>query len=134
MDPAALLLAGAALELGDERLVAVARATQRGVDLVEVGEVVQAVGAGAQLAGRLRAAQQEQGDDRSLAVVEVSRSSSTWRYFVARAPLPACTMRARPWPSAGRWRERPRAPPTSITGSRPDVWLHAERSALRVSG
>ena len=61
-------------------------ATPARVHLVQVGEGVQAVGAGPQLARRLRASQQEEGDDGPLAVVE--RQPLVEHLAVLRGPGP----------------------------------------------
>ena len=68
--PPSLLLARLPLLLLDERLVAGGERAQRGVDLLQVGEGVQALGPAAELARRLRAAQQQQREDGPLAAVE----------------------------------------------------------------
>ena len=70
MDPATLLLAGASFLLLHERLVARRERLERRVDLVEGGEQVEAIRAAAQLARRLRTAQEQQGQERPLAVVD----------------------------------------------------------------
>ena len=96
---------------------------------------MEAIGAAAELAGRLRPAQQEQGDHALArrrraraprrapagawaagAVARVEHTGEPHRPAVGRAPA---------WTSSS---------PSDSTGSRPDVWLHAVRTPLSVIG
>ena len=93
--PARVLLARAALELAHQRLGGrpsapgrprPRRGRRRGA----------AVGPGPQLAGRLRAAQQQHREQGALVGARSSSSSRTWWYFRVRRPVSDHTMRTRP--------------------------------------
>ena len=71
--PALLLLPGPAADVVGQRLVARAQQVELVLYLVEPVEVRHALGPDAQLADRLRAPQQEHGQDGALAVVEAQR-------------------------------------------------------------
>ena len=71
LDPARLLLPGPAFEAADEALVG--EAGERLLDVGERAERVPALGALLQLAGRLRAAEQEHAEQRRLRPVELER-------------------------------------------------------------
>ena len=66
-----VLLARPALQLLHQRRVAPVHPLQAGLDLGAIGEQVQPFGAGAQLAGSLRPAQQQHGEHRALVVGQV---------------------------------------------------------------
>ena len=70
MDPPRLLLARLAGRLLDEQVVSHREHVQGRLHLLEGVEVVQAVGPRAELAWRLRTAEQEQGHDGALSAVE----------------------------------------------------------------
>ena len=70
VDPAPVLLPGPPLELAHQRLRAAGHPAQARLDLAPVGERVQPLGAGAQLAGRLRAPEQQHGEQRPLVGLE----------------------------------------------------------------
>ena len=70
MDPARLLLARLASQLLDERLVSHRQHVESRQHLVEGVEVVEALRPRAQLTGRLRPAEEEQGHDGALGAVE----------------------------------------------------------------
>ncbi len=66
VDPARVVLPGLALQLRDERVGPVGQPGQARLDVATVGEGVQPIGAGLQLPGRLRPAQQQDGQERAL--------------------------------------------------------------------
>ena len=69
--PAGVVLAALAGQLADQRLGPGGQVGQDDLDRAAVGEAVQPVGAGPQLAGRLRTAQQQHGHERLLGVVQL---------------------------------------------------------------
>ena len=71
MHVAGFLGAGLARKNPCQRRIALSQAVEGGDDVVEGFEVIHAVGAAAEFAGSLRAAQQEHADDCDLAAVEV---------------------------------------------------------------
>ena len=71
MGVAGFLGAGLAGEDFDERGFALHEEVQSGLDTVEIFEVVEALGAGAEFAGGLRAAEEEDAEDGDFVTVEV---------------------------------------------------------------
>jgi len=63
--------AGLAREKFDERRLSIHQEIERGVDGVQIVELVEAVGPGAEFAGRLRTAEEEDAYERDLVAMEV---------------------------------------------------------------
>ena len=75
MGPAAVVLTGLTVELADQRWVGHRQLPQGDLDRLAIGERVQPLGSGSQLARSLRATQQQDSDQRRLWASRLSCSS-----------------------------------------------------------
>jgi hypothetical protein len=85
VDPARILLAGLARQLTDERLGSARQPFEHRHDVVGGLELVLAIAAGLQLAGRLRAAEHQHRQQRRLGLAELERLGQD--VFVLRGPV-----------------------------------------------
>jgi hypothetical protein len=129
-----VLLPGTALELPDQRLGAAGEPLQARLDVRLVGERVQPLGARLELPGVCAPRSSSTVTSARSSSARPSASASVWWYLSVRRPVSAQTMRSSPRSRRARAVVSIARSSRSITGSRLEVWLHAVRSALSVSG